>query len=139
MTAIGGCCGTTPEHLAAVVERCADAMPAARNPVHEPSAASIYTSVPFAQDSSYLAVGERTNANGSKAFREAMLDGDWDTCVGMARDQVKEGSHLIDVCVDYTGADGVADMTRDRQPLLHAVERAAHGRLHRGPGGPGRA
>ncbi len=79
--------------------------------MHEPSAASIYTSVPFAQDSSYLAVGERTNANGSKAFREAMLDGDWDTCVGMARDQVKEGSHLIDVCVDYTGADGVSDMT----------------------------
>src|SRR5208283_1564570 len=52
----------------------------------------------------------RTNANGSKAFREAMLDADWDTCVAMARDQVAEGSHLIDVCVDYTGADGVADM-----------------------------
>ena len=111
VSVIGGCCGTTPEHLAAVVARCADATPATRNPVHEPAAASIYTSVPFAQDSSYLAVGERTNANGSKAFREAMLDGDWDTCVGMARDQVKEGSHLIDVCVDYTGADGVADMT----------------------------
>ena len=111
VTVIGGCCGTTPEHLAAVVARCADAVPAARTPVHEPSAASIYTSVPFAQDSSYLAVGERTNANGSKAFREAMLDADWDTCVGMARDQVKEGSHLIDVCVDYTGADGVSDMT----------------------------
>ena len=56
-------------------------------------------------------VGERTNANGSKAFREAMLAADWDTCVAMARDQVKEGSHLIDVCVDYTGADGVSDMT----------------------------
>ena len=79
--------------------------------MHEPAAASIYTSVPFQQDTSFLVVGERTNANGSKAFREAMLDGDWDTCVAMARDQVKEGSHLIDVCVDYTGADGVADMT----------------------------
>src|SRR6202046_3710565 len=110
VSAIGGCCGTTPAHLAAVVERCAGATPAPRTPVHEPAAASIYTSVPFAQDSSYLAVGERTNANGSKAFREAMLDADWDTCVGMARDQVKEGSHLIDVCVDYTGADGGADM-----------------------------
>ena len=79
--------------------------------MHEPSAASIYTSVPFQQDTSFLAVGERTNANGSKRFREAMLTADWDTCVAMARDQVTEGSHLIDVCVDYTGADGVADMT----------------------------
>ena len=111
VSAIGGCCGTTPAHLAAVVERCAGATPAARTPVHEPAAASIYTSVPFRQDTSFLVVGERTNANGSKAFREAMLEGDWDTCVAMARDQVKEGSHLIDVCVDYTGADGVADMT----------------------------
>ncbi len=80
-------------------------------PVYEPAAASIYTSVPFKQDTSFLVVGERTNANGSKAFREAMLAADWDTCVAMAQDQVKEGSHLIDVCVDYTGADGVADMT----------------------------
>ena len=111
VSAVGGCCGTTPAHLAAVVERCASATPAARTPVHEPAAASIYTSVPFRQETSFLVVGERTNANGSKAFREAMLAGDWDTCVAMARDQVKEGSHLIDVCVDYTGADGVADMT----------------------------
>ena len=111
VSAIGGCCGTTPEHLAAVVERCAGATPAARTPLHEPAAASIYTSVPFKQDTSFLVVGERTNANGSRAFREAMLDADWDTCVAMARDQVKEGSHLIDVCVDYTGADGVSDMT----------------------------
>ena len=111
VAAIGGCCGTTPDHLAAVVEKCAGAEIAARTPVHEPAAASIYTSVPFKQDTSFLVVGERTNANGSKAFREAMLAADWDTCVAMAQDQVKEGSHLIDVCVDYTGADGVADMT----------------------------
>ena len=111
VTAVGGCCGTTPAHLAAVVERCATATPAVRDPVHEPSVASIYTSVPLHQDTSFLVVGERTNANGSKRFREAMLAGDWDACVAMARDQVKEGSHVIDVCVDYTGADGVADMT----------------------------
>ncbi len=111
VTAVGGCCGTTPAHLAAVVERCAGATPAPRTPVHEPAAASIYTSVPFRQDTSFLVVGERTNANGSKKFREAMLEADWDTCVAMARDQVKEGAHVIDVCVDYTGADGVADMT----------------------------
>ncbi len=111
VSAVGGCCGTTPEHLAAVVEQCAGASIAVRTPVHEPAVASIYTSVPFKQDTSFLVVGERTNANGSKAFREAMLAADWDTCVAMAQDQVKEGSHLIDVCVDYTGADGVADMT----------------------------
>ena len=107
---VGGCCGTTPEHLAAVVEACADLRPATRHPEPEPGAASIYTQVPFDQDTSFLVIGERTNANGSKKFREAMLEADWDTCVAMARDQVKEGSHLIDVCVDYTGADGVADM-----------------------------
>ncbi len=110
VSAVGGCCGTTPAHLAAVVERCAGAVPATRHPVYEPSAASIYTAVPFRQDTSFLVVGERTNANGSKRFREAMLAGDWDTCVAMAREQVAEGAHLIDVCVDYTGADGVADM-----------------------------
>ncbi len=111
VTAIGGCCGTTPAHLAAVVDACATAVPAVRHPVREPGAASIYTAVPFRQDTSFLVVGERTNANGSKKFREAMLAQDWDTCVAMARDQVREGAHLIDVCVDYTGADGVADMT----------------------------
>jgi 5-methyltetrahydrofolate--homocysteine methyltransferase len=110
VTAIGGCCGTTPAHLAAVVAACAGATPAVRHPDHEASAASIYTAVPFRQETSFLMVGERTNANGSKKFREAMLAADWDTCVAMAKEQVAEGAHLIDVCVDYTGADGVADM-----------------------------
>jgi hypothetical protein len=66
--------------------------------------------VPLAQDLSVLMVGERTNANGSKKFREAMLADDWDTTVAMAKEQVKEGAHVLDVCVDYTGEDGVADM-----------------------------
>src|ERR1700728_2671596 len=108
--AVGGCCGTTPAHLAAVVDRCAKATPAERAPKPQPGAASIYSSTPFHQDTSFVVVGERANANGSRRFREAMLAADWDTCVAIARDQVKEGSHLIDVCVDYTGADGVADM-----------------------------
>ena len=107
---IGGCCGTTPEHLKAVVDRCRDLTPAPRSPFLEPSAASIYTAVPFEQDTSFLVVGERTNANGSKKFRDAMLADDWDTCVAMAKDQVKEGAHVLDVCVDYTGEDGKADM-----------------------------
>jgi len=107
---VGGCCGTTPEHLAAVIEVLGSTTKAVRHPSSEPSLTSIYTAVPFHQDSSVLLVGERTNANGSRKFREAMLEGDWETCVSMAKDQVKEGSHVIDVCVDYTGADGVGDM-----------------------------
>jgi 5-methyltetrahydrofolate--homocysteine methyltransferase len=110
VTAVGGCCGTTPAHLAAVVERCRDLEPAARTPVHEPGATSIYSLQPFEQDTSFLIIGERTNANGSKKFREAMLDGDWDTCVQMAKDQVREGAHVLDLCVDYVGRDGTADM-----------------------------
>jgi 5-methyltetrahydrofolate--homocysteine methyltransferase len=107
---IGGCCGTTPDHLRAVVERCRHLTPPPRHPEHEPAAASIYSAVPFHQDTSFLVVGERTNANGSKKFREAMLAADWDTTMVVARDQIKEGAHILDVCVDYTGADGVADM-----------------------------
>ncbi|HEY8081675.1 MAG TPA: methionine synthase [Acidimicrobiales bacterium] len=108
--AVGGCCGTTPEHLERVVEAVRGAVPATRTPQYEAAAASIYSSVPFSQDLSVLLVGEKTNANGSKKFREAMLREEWDTCVAMARDQIREGAHILDVCVDYTGADGVSDM-----------------------------
>jgi 5-methyltetrahydrofolate--homocysteine methyltransferase len=126
VSVVGGCCGTTPEHLRQVVDSCGGLTPAHRSPEPEPGAASLYTNVPFSQETSFLVVGERTNANGSKRFREAMLAGDWDTCTAMARDQVKEGAHLIDVCVDYTGADGRADMeqvasrlaTQASQPIV---------------------
>jgi 5-methyltetrahydrofolate--homocysteine methyltransferase len=107
---VGGCCGTLPEHLARVVETVRPLTAAPRRPVLEPAVASIYAATTYDQDRSVLLVGERTNANGSKKFRQAMLDGDWDTCVGIGRDQVKEGAHILDVCVDYTGADGVGDM-----------------------------
>ncbi|MFF0485950.1 methionine synthase [Streptomyces sp. NPDC004435] len=107
---VGGCCGTTPEHLRAMVDRVRGAAVLDRRPSPEPGAASLYAHVPFRQDASYLAIGERTNANGSKKFREAMLEGRWDDCVEMARDQIREGAHLLDLCVDYVGRDGVADM-----------------------------
>ncbi len=107
---VGGCCGTTPEHLRRVVERIGGRAPVPRTPEFEPGCSSIYAHVPFKQDLAYLAVGERTNANGSKKFREAMLAEDWDTCVQMAREQVKEGAHVLDVCVDYVGHDGTVDM-----------------------------
>ncbi|MFF5362355.1 methionine synthase [Streptomyces scabiei] len=110
LSLIGGCCGTTPEHLRQVVERVRDLTPAVRDPRPEPGAASLYQTVPFRQDTSYMAIGERTNANGSKKFREAMLEARWDDCVEMARDQIREGAHMLDLCVDYVGRDGVADM-----------------------------
>ncbi|MEV7155675.1 methionine synthase [Streptomyces misionensis] len=110
LSLVGGCCGTTPEHLRQVVERVRDMVPSARAPRPEPGAASLYQSVPFRQDTSYLAIGERTNANGSKKFREAMLEGRWDDCVEIAREQIREGAHMLDLCVDYVGRDGVADM-----------------------------
>src|SRR6478752_6667845 len=107
---VGGCCGTTPEHLRQVVEAVRDLPPPRRTPEFEPSVSSIYSPVPLKQDLSFLIIGERTNANGSKAFREAMLAADWDTCSKMATEQIREGAHVLDVCVDYVGRDGAADM-----------------------------
>jgi 5-methyltetrahydrofolate--homocysteine methyltransferase len=110
LSLVGGCCGTTPEHLRQLVERVRGKEQPPRQPQPEPGAASLYQTVPFRQDTSYLAIGERTNANGSKKFRTAMLEGRWDDCVEMARDQIREGAHMLDLCVDYVGRDGVADM-----------------------------
>ncbi|MGC5166452.1 methionine synthase [Luteimicrobium sp. DT211] len=106
---VGGCCGTTPEHLGAVVDAVGGQSITVRDPKPENGVASLYSHVDFHQDASFLAIGERTNANGSKAFREAMLAGDWDECVAIARAQTRDGAHLLDVCVDYVGRDGVDD------------------------------
>ena len=110
LSLVGGCCGTTPEHLRQVVERVQGRGIKNRKPLLEPSVSSLYQSVPFRQDASYLAVGERTNANGSKKFREAMLAERWDDCVELARDQIRDGAHILDLNIDYVGRDGVADM-----------------------------
>jgi len=110
LSLVGGCCGTTPEHIAALVERVAHRPPARRRPRPEPGVASLYAHVPFRQDTAFLAIGERTNANGSKAFRDAMLEGKFEDCVQIARAQTRDGAHLLDVCVDYVGRDGAADM-----------------------------
>ncbi|HWJ63585.1 MAG TPA: vitamin B12 dependent-methionine synthase activation domain-containing protein, partial [Acidimicrobiales bacterium] len=107
---IGGCCGTTPEFIKLLADMAPNLTPASRTIEHEPSVASIYSAVPLHQDLSALMIGERTNANGSKKFREAMLEGDYDTCSAMATEQLKSGAHVLDVCVDYVGRDGTGDM-----------------------------
>ena len=106
---VGGCCGTTPAHIAELVT-----MVQGQELVHpavtdEPGLASLYQHQPFDQTMTYLSIGERTNANGSKAFKEAMLAENWDECLEIAKSQTREGAHLLDVCVDYVGRDGVRD------------------------------
>jgi len=115
---IGGCCGTEAEHIAAL-----DAMlrrigrdrrrplPKQRRAAWTPSLASLYGQVPLRQENAYLSIGERCNANGSRAFRRLQEQGDWDGCVEMGREQVKEGSHALDVCTAFVGRDEVAEMT----------------------------
>ncbi|WP_375478230.1 methionine synthase [uncultured Nostoc sp.] len=107
---IGGCCGTRPEHIQQLAEVAKDLKPKVRQPSLEPAAASIYTTQPYEQDNSFLIVGERLNASGSKKCRDLLNAEDWDGLVSMARAQVKEGAHILDVNVDYVGRDGVRDM-----------------------------
>ncbi|MBD2666606.1 methionine synthase [Richelia sinica FACHB-800] len=107
---IGGCCGTRPAHIQQLAEIAKDLKPKVRQPSLEPAAASIYSTQPYEQDNSFLIVGERLNASGSKKCRELLNAEDWDGLVSMARSQVKEGAHILDVNVDYVGRDGVRDM-----------------------------
>jgi 5-methyltetrahydrofolate--homocysteine methyltransferase len=152
---VGGCCGTTPAHIGAVVEAVADLAPrprrldrpeqakpgfagslvlprdaaatedapedaptgadepGQREPLvveYRPALASLYSAVPLEQDTAYLAIGERANANGSRAFKDILLAEDWDATVALAKSQTREGAHVLDVCVDYVGREGAPDM-----------------------------
>ena len=106
---VGGCCGTTPEHLAEVARKVGGAAPRKREPKPVPSASCLYQSVPYLQEPAPLLVGERTNANGSKKFRRLLEREDYDGIVAMARESVGEGSHFLDVCCAYVGRDEVRD------------------------------
>lgn len=110
VSVVGGCCGTTTEHLKEVVEQAGRMNPAIREPRFSAGATSLYSVSSFKQEPAPLIIGERTNANGSKKFREMLLAGDLDGMVGMAREQVAEGAHILDVCVAYVGRDESADM-----------------------------
>ena len=106
---VGGCCGTTPAHIAALAAAVSQKTPHRPATVVDPGLASLYQHQPFDQTMTYLSIGERTNANGSKAFRDAMLAQNWEECIEIARSQTREGAHALDVCVDYVGRDGVSD------------------------------
>jgi 5-methyltetrahydrofolate--homocysteine methyltransferase len=107
---IGGCCGTTPEHLKRVVEVVGDIEPAKRDIQWTPAVASIYTSVPTQVDQPPIIVGERTNTNGSRKFKQLLQKEDWDSMVAMAREQEREGAHVLDLCTAYVGRDEIRDM-----------------------------
>ena len=106
---VGGCCGTTPAHIAELAATVRGQKLTHPTVTDEPGLASLYQHQPFDQTMTYLSIGERTNANGSKAFKEAMLAENWDECLEIAKSQTREGAHLLDVCVDYVGRDGVRD------------------------------
>ena len=115
---IGGCCGTEIEHIQALdrmLKRLGEGddrpAPKRRDPKPTPGLASLFSAVDYRQENAYLSIGERCNANGSKKFRERQAVEDWDACVAMGREQVKEGSHALDVCTAYVGRDEIADMT----------------------------
>src|SRR5712664_3432743 len=125
---IGGCCGSEAAHIAALDQMLRRIgrdrprpMPKTRTPVWVPSVASLYSQVPLRQENAYLSIGERCNANGSRAFRRLQEAGDWDGCVEMGREQVKEGSHTLDLCTAFVGRDEVADMTEAVTRLRGAV------------------
>jgi len=119
---VGGCCGTTPEHLRQVIERVGGMSPKERNAKLAPSASSIYFQQPYTQDASFLIVGERVNASGSKKMRDLLDAEDWDGLVNLAKSQEKEGAHILDVNVDFVGRDGVADMHTLAARLATAVK-----------------
>jgi 5-methyltetrahydrofolate--homocysteine methyltransferase len=107
---VGGCCGTTPAHLKAVVEAVKDVTPVKRDVPRTAASSSIFIQQPFRQDTSFLIIGERVNASGSKKMRDLLNAEDWDGLVSLARDQEREGAHVLDVNVDFVGRDGEKDM-----------------------------
>jgi len=120
---VGGCCGTTPEHIRLLAEAVKGRAPARVEKSPPPrGCSSLYTAVEFRQDNSALLVGERTNTNGSRQFKRLLNDEDFDGLVSMAREQVRDGSHVLDVCVDYVGRDGVRDMAEVVKRYVRQVQ-----------------
>ncbi len=129
---IGGCCGTTPAHIKELVDL-AQQVFSSQDSLYEikrnhdvsnfvPSSSSIYTSTPYKQENSFLIVGERLNASGSKKVRDLLNEDDWDGLVSLARSQIKENAHILDVNVDFVGRDGIRDMKEIVSRLVTNVD-----------------
>jgi 5-methyltetrahydrofolate--homocysteine methyltransferase len=125
---VGGCCGTNENHIAAIngmLERqeSGKKRPAPVKRTHHwiPAVASLFQQVELRQDNAILSIGERCNANGSKKFREAQDREDWDTCLDMAKEQIREGSHTLDICTAFVGRDEIHDMTEMLSRLRGSV------------------
>src|SRR6266567_2389936 len=119
---VGGCCGTTPAHLKLVVEAMQRVTPKRRDAKLVPAASSIYFQQPYVQDASFLIVGERVNASGSKKMRDLLNAEDWDGLVSLAKEQEREGTHILDVNVDFVGRNGEADMNELASRLVTNVK-----------------
>ncbi len=124
---VGGCCGTMPEHLRELVKslECGVGRTKPHSKLQtsnaKPQISSLYTAEDIKQDLSYLIVAERTNTNGSRQFKRLLQEGDIDGLTSMARDEVRDGSHMLDVCVDFVGRDGVADMKQVVARYVNAI------------------
>jgi 5-methyltetrahydrofolate--homocysteine methyltransferase len=143
---VGGCCGTTPEHIKLLAE-CADRAPGAsrggtrttvslgsvdtdlQSPRLAPGAlllpkgaTSLYSVTDYRQDNSFLIVGERMNASGSRAFKKLLEAEDWDSIVSLAKEQLREGAHVLDLNVDYAGRDNARDMAEVVKRVVRQVD-----------------
>jgi len=119
---VGGCCGTTADHIAAIVKRVGERAPAVRDVQQVATVSSIYQATDYRQDNSLLNVGERCNASGSRKFKRLLEEEDWDEIISIAREQMKEGSHVLDVNVDYAGRDNAADMAHIVSLMVRQVD-----------------
>ncbi len=107
---LGGCCGTTPQHIRALVDSTHNITPKPPSGSVENSLASLFSTVPLMQEPAPLLMGERSNATGSKAFRELLLAEDYEGTLSVAQQQVRAGAHVIDVNVGFAGRDETKDM-----------------------------
>ena len=123
LTLVGGCCGTTPAHMEAVVNKIGEHDLVARKIAREIGASSLYQFVPFRQDQAYMAIGERANANGSRAFRDALLAEDWQSCIEIARDQIRDGAHTCLISQWIMSVEMVSQICTNLHRALQRVQR----------------
>ncbi|HEX2166971.1 MAG TPA: methionine synthase, partial [Longimicrobiales bacterium] len=109
VSVVGGCCGTTPDHMRAVVERVGGKAPLKRDVPHVPRVASAMTAFNLKQEPAPTLIGERVNSQGSRAIKRLLLADDYDGILTVARGQVETGAHLLDVCVALTERQDEAD------------------------------